>query len=148
MALETVVVAIGVSDNERIDKITDIVVDVAGPTGADVVLVHVFSEPEFSDTADRLDFDPGTATPDEVAKRFSPMRKMADRLEEAGVSVAIRGDIGDKGERVVDVAVDSGADLLFVGGRRRSPTGKAVFGSTAQQVMLDAPCPVTFVRGE
>lgn len=34
-----------------------------------------------------------------------------------------------------------------VGGRSRTPAGKVVFGSTAQAILLDAPCPVTFVRG-
>jgi nucleotide-binding universal stress UspA family protein len=37
-------------------------------------------------------------------------------------------------------------DLLVVGGRGRSPTGKAVFGSTVETVLRRAPCPVTYVR--
>jgi nucleotide-binding universal stress UspA family protein len=38
------------------------------------------------------------------------------------------------------------ADMVFIQERRRSPAGKAVFGSAAQEVLLNAPCPVTFVR--
>jgi nucleotide-binding universal stress UspA family protein len=52
------------------------------------------------------------------------------------------------GEAIVSLASDADTDLAVVGGRRRSPTGKAVFGSTAQTVLLSAPCPVTFVRSD
>ena len=49
---------------------------------------------------------------------------------------------------LAEAGADVAADLVIVGGRRRSPTGKAVFGSTAQEVMLEAPCPVMFVRSD
>jgi nucleotide-binding universal stress UspA family protein len=48
---------------------------------------------------------------------------------------------------VVALAEELDADLVIVGGRTRSPAGKAVFGSTAQEILLESPCPVTFVRG-
>jgi nucleotide-binding universal stress UspA family protein len=44
-------------------------------------------------------------------------------------------------------AIESdGADLLVIGLRRRSPLGKLVLGSTAQQLLLDAPCRVLAVK--
>jgi len=79
------------------------------------------------------------------------VQTLESALEERGVPYTVRGRTVDGesvGEAIVGVAEDVGADLVVVGGRRRSPTGKAVFGSTAQDVMLDAPCPVTFVRNE
>ncbi|MDX1746824.1 MAG: universal stress protein, partial [Halobacteriales archaeon] len=59
-----------------------------------------------------------------------------------------RGAVGERGETVVEIATEVGADRIVIGGRSRSPTGKAVFGSTAQEILLSAPCPVTFVRGD
>jgi nucleotide-binding universal stress UspA family protein len=40
------------------------------------------------------------------------------------------------------------ADVVVVGGNKRSPTGKAMFGDHAQQVLLNASCPVLYVKRE
>ncbi|GAA0449704.1 universal stress protein [Halococcus dombrowskii] len=150
MALETVLLALGPGDAERVDRLAAETIDIAGPSGATVVLGHVFTESEYERAIDRLGFDP-TATevsPQEVAGRHATVRELAERLEAADVAVAVGGAIGEHGESIVGLAEESGADMVIVGGRQRSPAGKAVFGSTAQTVMLSAPCPVTFVRAD
>lgn len=148
MALETVLVALGASDNARIDRILDTVVDIAGPAEARVVLTHVFSDEEFVAAAERIDFEPGDASPEAVAQRHSTVRDAVERLDAAGLEYAIRGGVGDKGQQIVDGVTEVDADLVVVSGRQRSPAGKAVFGSTAQQVLLDSPSPVVFVRAQ
>jgi nucleotide-binding universal stress UspA family protein len=149
MALETILLALGRGDKERIDALTGTVTDIAGPAGATVVLAHVFGEDEYTDVREKLDIAPtAEVTADDVAERYSTVREIRSALDEAGLDVVVRGGVGDYGDRVVEIAGEEDADLVVVGGRSRSPTGKAVFGSTAQSVMLNAPCPVTFVRGE
>ncbi len=49
-------------------------------------------------------------------------------------------------DELLRVAVDRKASLLVIGLRRRTPVGKLILGSTAQQVLLDAPCAVLAVK--
>lgn len=147
MAIETILVAIGQEDEDRAKRLGEATIDVAGPTGADVVLTHVFTQREYDEVIDRLDFSANDRPdPSEVAARHVETRTIAQSLDAAGIDYEIRGSVGDRGEAIVELATDIGADRVIVGGRRRSPTGKAVFGSTAQEVMLSSPCPVTFVQ--
>jgi nucleotide-binding universal stress UspA family protein len=150
MALETVLLALGPGDAERVDRLAEETIDIAGPSGATVILGHVFTEAEYERAIDRLGFDSTASevSPNEVAGRHATVRELGDRLEAAGVAVAVGGAVGNHGDSIVGLAEESGADMVIVGGRQRSPAGKAVFGSTAQEVMLSAPCPVTFVRAD
>jgi len=148
MTLHTILLAVGPEDNDRAEELAEAVVEVGKPADAEVVIAHVFTESEFQRAIERLDFDGDMADPNEVAKRHQTVRTMTKLFDEAGIDYSIRGEVGEHAEEIVDLATKVGADRVVVGGRKRSPTGKAVFGSTAQAVMLDAPCPVTFVRGE
>ncbi|MFC7077739.1 universal stress protein [Haloarcula halophila] len=149
MALETILLAVGPNDKDRIDELADAVTDIAGPAGSEVIVAHVFTDEEYENVVDRLEFESvAEANPDQVADRHTTVRELLKRLDDANLQTSVRGAVGNHGEQIVSLAESVGADLVVVGGRKRSPTGKAVFGSTAQEVMLSAPCPVTFVRGE
>lgn len=50
------------------------------------------------------------------------------------------------GADIVSFAGENKADLIIIGVKRRSKVGKLVFGSTAQYVILEAPCPVVSVK--
>jgi len=150
MAIETILLAVGSNDERRIEELGEAVTEVAVPTGAAVVVAHVFEDDEFDRTRrrlkDREDEDP--LEPDQVAQRHATIRGLVEIIEEAGVKPEIRGAVGDRGPTVVSLAEEYDADRVVIGGRERSPAGKAVFGSTAQEILLSAPCPVTFVRSE
>jgi nucleotide-binding universal stress UspA family protein len=149
MAIDTILLAVGPNDADRTEPLAETVTDIAGPTGADVVLAHVFTEEEYDTVLERLDFPDGAdVDPDTVADRHGTVRTLRTALRDAGIHTSVRGSVGAHGDEIVALADEIGADLAVVGGRKRSPTGKAVFGSVAQNVMLNAPCPVTFVRGE
>ena len=50
------------------------------------------------------------------------------------------------GEQLVKFAEDQKTDLIFLGIVKKSKVGKLLFGSTAQYVILHAPCPVVTVQ--
>ncbi|UCF90276.1 MAG: universal stress protein [Desulfobacterales bacterium] len=50
------------------------------------------------------------------------------------------------GEEIVEFAARIHADEIVVGVRRRSRVGKLFFGSTAQYIVLNAPCPVVTIK--
>jgi nucleotide-binding universal stress UspA family protein len=52
----------------------------------------------------------------------------------------------EAGEDLVRLAGEHQADEVIIGVRRRSKVGKIIFGSTAQFVVLNAPCPVVTVK--
>lgn len=76
-------------------------------------------------------------------------------LNKAKVSV-VGGDISCEtllsvkqlsvGENLVRIAQDKVIDEIYIGVKKRSKVGKLVFGSTAQYVILNAPCPVVSVK--
>ncbi|WP_135663187.1 universal stress protein [Halorhabdus rudnickae] len=149
MTLETVMLAVGPKDSDRAEELAETVVEVTGPASASVVLTHVFTPGEFDQAAQRLDFGSGSnADPDEVAKRHATIRTIGDVLEDAGIEYRVRGRVGDHATEIVDLGREIDADRIVVGGRKRSPSGKAVFGSVAQDIMLEASCPVTFVKAQ
>ena len=49
-------------------------------------------------------------------------------------------------EEVVDLAGELGAELVVIGMRHRTAVGKFLLGSTAQRILMDAPCPVLAVK--
>lgn len=52
----------------------------------------------------------------------------------------------DLTDAVLEVAERAGATRIVVGLRRGSPVGKLIVGSSAQRILLDAPCPVLPVK--
>lgn len=50
------------------------------------------------------------------------------------------------GEDLVTYAKENEIDEIVIGVKRRSKVGKLLFGSNAQYVIINAPCPVVTVR--
>ncbi len=78
---------------------------------------------------------------EDVAQRF--IEEVVDNASPEGVSAI--GRIGDPTEEILAVADEIEPRYLVVGGKNRSPTGKALFGSVTQSVILNSEYPVVTV---
>ena len=88
--------------------------------------------------------------------RHSTVKKMEERMD-ADVKEILAGDdllyethllLTDltSGEQLVKFAEDQKIDQIFLGIVKKSKVGKLLFGSTAQYIILHAPCPVVTVQ--
>lgn len=123
---------------------------------ADLVVLMMVTEEEYEKDQDVL----GTIAAEE--KTSSNPRKPAeyartvakqtatDQLKGSDVEFDVVGKLlaeGEHDETILEVADEYGCDHVFLQGRRRSPTGKAIFGDTAQSVILNFDGYVTLKTG-
>lgn len=147
MPIDTLVVAVGPNDDTRTEELTEAVLDLAEPTSARVVLLHVFTRKAYDEGIDEAGFDPDDPpSAEELASRLEAIDLLSVALEDSNVPYEIEGEIGDEGETILQRTKEPDCDILYLSGRRRSPTGKAVFGSTAHRIMMNSSCPVLYVR--
>ncbi|WP_353950406.1 universal stress protein [Knoellia sp. S7-12] len=78
----------------------------------------------------------------------SELAALGKDLKSKGVDVQVRQLVrgNEPAEDLLAVADETGAELIVIGLRRRTPVGKLILGSNAQRILLDAPCPVLAVK--
>jgi len=119
------------SNEQRARAQADYVVDL--PDAADsveVILLYVFTE------------DDKTPSPQRDVTRIASIRRARERLREHDVEVQIREDSVEAVESILRQAREHDVDAIVLGGRKRSPAGKALFGSVTQSVILGTNLPV------
>ena len=62
------------------------------------------------------------------------------------VDVRVEYGTGDLAEDLIRTATSTGAALIVIGLRQRSPVGKLILGAGAQRILVEAPCPVLAVK--
>lgn len=95
--------------------------------GLDVAvhLLHVFNE----------DYDAGVAG-------LESTKTIQSGLEDHGIKVSLHEDTGNPARQIVALAQELDTDAICVAGRKKSPTGKVIFGSIIQAVLLSSDRPV------
>ncbi|WP_129116054.1 universal stress protein [Halegenticoccus tardaugens] len=78
------------------------------------------------------------------ARKLNSVAAALERLEAAGFDVEVEQSSGDAVQEILDEAARVDADVVSLAGRKRSPTGKALFGSVSQDVVLKSDQPVLY----
>ncbi len=100
--------------------------------------VYIVTSLEQGPSLKKEDIDKAESKLEKIRKPF----RNDEILCEARTSVSYNSP----GEDLVNFANEKDIDEIIIGVRRRSKVGKLVFGSTAQFVILEAPCPVVAVK--
>lgn len=83
-----------------------------------------------------------------AADHDQALREAEAQMTDRGVEYEIKRYARGKSpsEDLLDTARDMDVELLVIGIRRRSPVGKLLLGSNAQDIILHADCPVLAVK--
>jgi nucleotide-binding universal stress UspA family protein len=89
----------------------------------------------------------GDAIVDKRYAQAADINEVTERLERAGIDHLVLQPVrGNDAANEVLEAAENRAELIVIGLRKRTPVGKLIMGSTAQQILLEASCPVLAVK--
>lgn len=119
--------------------------DLAGAYDDELIVLHVMTRDQFESRGqDRTEY-----YVDDAAREAREMaREAAADVLDATDRVVARGRVGEPTAEILEVADRASARYLVLGGRKRSPVGKALFGSTVQSILLEATTPVVTIMDE
>lgn len=134
------VVVAAVDRNERSSRILDESAQLAEAFDETVHVVHALTRSEFVDLG-------VTSAQSENSKDMEQIRSAAAEMAEETVTnlevpYEAIGLVGEPASSVIEYAEEQNAKYIVIGPRKRSRTGKVLFGSKAQSILLNAGCPV------
>jgi len=85
---------------------------------------------------------------EKVVETDRDLAALEEMLAGEGVPYSVHNYIrgNDPATDVIQAANEFNGELIVIGLRKRTSTGKFLLGSNAHDIMMDAPCPVLTVR--
>lgn len=137
------VIVAAISDSDQSRDIAARADELARAFDDDLHLVHVIEETEYTRIVEKQSTTRETGT---GSVEGNAAVQAADGLDEViSADYEVVGRVGNPGKKVVEYAEEVDARYLVVGGRARSPVGKAIFGSVAQSILLSTKRPVVAI---
>lgn len=144
----TVLIAVG--ETEAMNRVVPLGYELAERYDDTVTALHVVPRSEFEDHKETIEsskrfHDLSITQEQDSAARFARRAVREAVAEFDDTRVDARGVVGEPADEIVSVTNELDPRFLVLGGRRRSPVGKALFGSITQDVLLGVACPVVTV---
>ncbi|ACV12607.1 UspA domain protein [Halorhabdus utahensis DSM 12940] len=141
-----------VDDTEASEELLRKAGDIAEGLGAKLYLFGTLDPDEFDEARETLDtigeVENTSYTDSDILKTVHT--SLNETIEEvfgdpdfAYETVGAVAGEGDRASKVIEAAEKFECGHIFLSGRKRSPTGKALFGDTVQSVLLDFDGEVT-----
>lgn len=140
--IENILIAVE-NSRDRMVSVIEHAAEIADALSARVTLFHVYEDGEFEEVLDLHNLDSGD--PSEMAKDNAMVEEAAEILRDAGVRFTVEASTGNPNEEIVAFVAANEIEHVFLGGRDRSPAGKAILGSVSQTVILNTDVPCTVV---
>lgn len=121
---------------------------VPGPLGQQVLDESVAEARRRNTSLTVLNTTRGDAAVDDQFLSPDQVEQLRSHLSSLGIEVTVRNHVatGRISDEIVEQAQELAAEVIVIGVRHRTPVGKFLLGSTAQEVILDAVCPVLTVK--
>ena len=140
-----------VGDTDADERLVREAGELAAGVDAELVVFSVTPEEEYEGRRESRERAGGsTYTVDQAAEDARQRAESAARvaLDDLAVEYRAVGSVGRVTNRILAAVDEHDCDHVFIVGRRRSPTGKALFGDVAQAVILNLDGPVTVWMNE
>lgn len=132
------------------DEAQDVIAEadtLAQKFGDTIHVLHVMKRSE-AIQAEESSVDDGAISVEELREQAASLPESLLQAQPTSAEAEAVGRIGDPAAEIVSYADDLDARYVIVSPQRRSQTGKLLFGSVAQSVLLNASCPVISLRAE
>lgn len=137
------VIVVAISDSDQSKDIAARADELARAFCDELHFVHVIEETEYTRIVEKQSNTRETDTGSVEDNAAAQAAEGFDTVISADYEVI--GRVGNPGKKVVEYAEEVDARYLVVGGRARSPVGKALFGSVTQSILLNTDRPVVTV---
>lgn len=135
-----------VSSSEGIDRASRTVVLATRPDASGRVLKEAMAAAQREKAALRVVLYATDMTAGPTTGSIEAVKELSRPIIQAGLEFEIQRADTDVARQVLDLAEQHRAKLIVLATRRRSPLMKLFLGSTAQQIIMEAECPVLSVK--